>query len=174
MFSIRKTAIATGCLIMLASVACADSDWLKGSADEKLKTRARAVRGVLSVGRAGVWRRPCRASSAASAGRCAEVGQQRGLPGGLWTCPGGSGPALHLCRLSWSGDGSRRRTARPVQPLPSSRCCFRGCCLSMACCRSGIRCGHARPLGPRCVAPMQPWSAFSGRQSIIRSGPARS
>jgi hypothetical protein len=38
MFSIRKTLIATSCLMALAGAAYADSSWLKGSTDDKLKT----------------------------------------------------------------------------------------------------------------------------------------
>ena len=49
MFSIRKTAVAAGCLMMLAGVAYADSDWLKGSADEKLKTLADLQPGLGTV-----------------------------------------------------------------------------------------------------------------------------
>lgn len=49
MFSVRKTVIATGCLMMLASVAYAESDWLKGSVDEKLKTLAELQPGVGTV-----------------------------------------------------------------------------------------------------------------------------
>ena len=49
MFSIRKTVVAAGCLMMLAGVAYADSDWLKGSADEKLKTLADLQPGLGTV-----------------------------------------------------------------------------------------------------------------------------
>jgi hypothetical protein len=37
MFSIRKTVIATSCLMMLAGVAYAETGWLKGSTDDKIK-----------------------------------------------------------------------------------------------------------------------------------------
>ena len=50
MFAIRKTIIATGCLIMLAGgVAYAESDWLKGSTEDKLKTLAELQPGVGTV-----------------------------------------------------------------------------------------------------------------------------
>lgn len=49
MFAIRKTVIATSCLMMLAGVAYAESDWLKGSVDEKLKTLAELQPGVGTV-----------------------------------------------------------------------------------------------------------------------------
>lgn len=49
MFSIRKAVVAAGCLMMLAGVAYADSDWLKGSADEKLKALADLQPGLGTV-----------------------------------------------------------------------------------------------------------------------------
>jgi hypothetical protein len=38
MFAMRKTVIATSCLMLLAGVAYAETGWLKGSTDEKIKT----------------------------------------------------------------------------------------------------------------------------------------
>ena len=68
--------------------------------------RTRPVRRVLSLGRAGVWRRPCRAAAVAGASRDAGMGQQRDIPGGLWTGTGGAGAALYLRRLSRRRDGA--------------------------------------------------------------------
>ena len=110
----------------------------------------------------------------AGAGRDPGMGQQRGIPGGLWSGPGGAGTAVYFRRLSRRSDGTFRRTALRGPSLPWSRCCCRACCWSTACCRSGMRCAHALPRRPPCAAPTPPWSAFSGRRSIIRSGPARS
>lgn len=49
MFAARKTVIAASCLMMLAGVAYADSDWLKGSVDDKLKTLADLQPGLGTV-----------------------------------------------------------------------------------------------------------------------------
>ena len=49
MFAFRKTVIAASCLVMLAGVAYAESDWLKGSAEDKLKTLANLQPGVGTV-----------------------------------------------------------------------------------------------------------------------------
>ncbi len=49
MFMVRTTIIAAGCLIMLAAGAYADSDWLKGSTDEKAKTLAEIQPGLGTV-----------------------------------------------------------------------------------------------------------------------------
>jgi hypothetical protein len=38
MFAIRKTVIAASCVMMLAGVAYAETGWLKGSGDDKIKT----------------------------------------------------------------------------------------------------------------------------------------
>ena len=66
--------------------------------------RARAVRRLLSLGLAGVRRRPCRAAAAAGGGRAAGLGRQRRLPRGLWRGAGGAGAAVHLRGLSRHGD----------------------------------------------------------------------
>lgn len=50
MSTVRKTILATGCLMMLAGAnALADSDWLKGSADDKIKALAEIQPGVGTV-----------------------------------------------------------------------------------------------------------------------------
>jgi hypothetical protein len=49
MFFVRKTVIAASCLMMLAGGAYAASDWLKGSADEKMKTLAEIQPGLGTV-----------------------------------------------------------------------------------------------------------------------------
>jgi hypothetical protein len=49
MFVVRKTVIAASCLMMLAGGAYAASDWLKGSADEKIKTLAEIQPGLGTV-----------------------------------------------------------------------------------------------------------------------------
>jgi hypothetical protein len=49
MISIRKTVIATSCLVALAGAAYADSSWLKGSTEDKLKALAEIQPGVGTV-----------------------------------------------------------------------------------------------------------------------------
>ena len=76
-----------------------------GRGDGDRLAGARAVRRVLPVGRACLWRRPCRAAAAAGAGGHAGMGQQRGVSRRLRTGAGGTGTALHLRRLSRRRDG---------------------------------------------------------------------
>ena len=68
--------------------------------------RRRAVRRVLSFGRAGVRRRPRRAAAAARGVRRARLGERRCVSRRLRCRAGGSGPVVHLRRLS-----RRRRRA---------------------------------------------------------------
>ena len=49
MFVLRKPVIAISCLMMLAGAAYAESSWLKGSTDEKLKTLADLQPGLGTV-----------------------------------------------------------------------------------------------------------------------------
>jgi hypothetical protein len=49
MFRVRKTIIATGYLTLLVAAAYADSDWLKGSTEDKLKALANLQPGVGTV-----------------------------------------------------------------------------------------------------------------------------
>jgi len=49
MFTIRKTALAASCVMILAGGAYAASDWLKGSVDEKLKTLTNIQPGLGTV-----------------------------------------------------------------------------------------------------------------------------
>lgn len=49
MFAIRKTVIAASCVMMLAGAAYAESSWLKGSTDDKLKTLADLQPGLGTV-----------------------------------------------------------------------------------------------------------------------------
>ncbi len=93
----------------------------------------------------------------------AGYGMAQAVPGPLFTFAAYLGAVMGL-----------RQTAWLAPSLLSSRCSFRACCLSMACCRSGMRCGHAPPLRRPCGAPMPPWSVFSVRPFTTRSGPARS
>ena len=49
MFAFRKTVVAASCLVMLAGAAYAQSDWLKGSTEDKLKALAQIQPGVGTV-----------------------------------------------------------------------------------------------------------------------------
>lgn len=49
MLSIRKSVIATACLLVLAGGAYAGGDWLKGTTDQKLKTLAEIQPGLGTV-----------------------------------------------------------------------------------------------------------------------------
>ena len=70
--------------------------------------RARAVRFVLPLGRAGVRRRACRAAAAAGRGRAAGLGVERRVSRRLWRGAGGAGAAVHLLGLSRHGRWRRR------------------------------------------------------------------
>ena len=100
--------------------------------------------------------------SAAGPGGNAGMGHQRDIPRRLWTGTGGAGTALHLRRLSRRRDGPSAQRPGRVQPSPSSRCFFRACSSSTACCHSGMRCALAPPRRLLCAAPTQPWSAILG------------
>jgi hypothetical protein len=49
MFTVRKTVIATSCLMMLAGVAYGDSSWLKGSTEDQLKSLGEIQPGLGTV-----------------------------------------------------------------------------------------------------------------------------
>jgi hypothetical protein len=49
MFNVRKSVIATSCLMILAGGAYAAGDWLKGTTDQKLKTLAEIQPGLGTV-----------------------------------------------------------------------------------------------------------------------------
>ena len=58
------------------------------------------VRRILPFGRTGLWRRSRRPAAVTSGIRCAGLGQRQHVPRRLWRGAGGSGAALHFCRLS--------------------------------------------------------------------------
>ena len=88
-----------------------------------------AVRRLLSLGRAGVRRRPCRAAAAARCRGGAGMGFRQHVPGGLWRGAGRAGTAVHLRRLSRRrrrrAAGRRRRAALSRSSRSSCRACWR-------------------------------------------------
>ena len=134
----------------------------------------RGFRRLLSFGRAGVRRRPCRAAAVARSVRAAGLGERRCVPRRLWRGAGSAGTALHLRRLSWRRGQCdtarrRRRRARAVRHFHS---------------RHSDPAWHAAVLGRafanaparrrRCAASTPRWSVSLAPRSTIRSGRARS
>ena len=113
--------------------ACRSGRWLRGwrvrraagrpaaAVEGGAKPRARRVRRVLSLRRAGVRRRACRAAAVAGGGGAAGLGVERRLPRRVRRGPGGAGAALHLQRLSRHGDETSRPTVGSAGCCASSR-----------------------------------------------------